>query len=452
MSKEKKENIYTDNQQSTPTASTVSPYNNSLTIEHNNISLLALINTVYPPLQCIQCNTVSPTHQEEQNHFLIHPPRFNCLHPHCELSFRTKSALRFHISRLHLVKQKPINMITPSYSSVRTTAIPFNNKNKRINNAFTIVTSIKSVPTKPIGTSPSTPPAPVTTVATTPLATTTTTTTAEPTIVESDASTPSPVQTDAPSPASLPSPVIIKKQPSTSPSISPVLSPLSSTSTSYNHQHHHNHHQEQHPEQHQQEQQQASSPSSSTSSLSQPPSKKKSPVQQKQKQKKPTVSSPTNTSVPSWRVSSFGRPTAASRAPRGSKKIILSSETETLLNSIYNPLQCPSCHQRFKRKTNVIKHLTDQHYGEEPYRCIFTDCVHPKLYATREGLVYHILRVHDQPTTPPPISSAPSSPPTQEPSFDIDNNMDHTITKKNNIRPANNNKIQNSTKRRRVDR
>lgn len=95
-----------------------------------------------------------------------------------------------------------------------------------------------------------------------------------------------------------------------------------------------------------------------------------------------------------WRVAKISR-TATYRAPRGSKKIVLSPPTEELLNSVYHPLRCPSCHQMFRRKTNVIKHLSTAHHGEEPYRCIFSDCDHPKLYATREGLVYHILRMHD---------------------------------------------------------
>ncbi|KAI9029808.1 hypothetical protein CLU79DRAFT_736137 [Phycomyces nitens] len=85
----------------------------------------------------------------------------------------------------------------------------------------------------------------------------------------------------------------------------------------------------------------------------------------------------------------------STRAPRGSKKIILSPLSEDALNAAYPPLQCPACHQTFNRKTNVIKHLTEDHHGEEPYRCMFQHCIHPRHYATREGLVYHILRAHD---------------------------------------------------------
>jgi hypothetical protein len=77
------------------------------------------------------------------------------------------------------------------------------------------------------------------------------------------------------------------------------------------------------------------------------------------------------------------------------RKAILSKKAEIFLNSIYPPLQCPSCNQNFPRKTNVIKHLTEAHVGQEPYRCIYPKCNHPKLYTTREGLIYHIVRVHD---------------------------------------------------------
>ncbi|KAI8644041.1 hypothetical protein BD408DRAFT_442128 [Parasitella parasitica] len=53
------------------------------------------------------------------------------------------------------------------------------------------------------------------------------------------------------------------------------------------------------------------------------------------------------------------------------RKAILSKKAELFLNSIYPPLQCPSCKQTFPRKTNVIKHLTEAHVGQEPYRCIY---------------------------------------------------------------------------------
>ncbi|KAH8550096.1 hypothetical protein BGW37DRAFT_443703 [Umbelopsis sp. PMI_123] len=70
--------------------------------------------------------------------------------------------------------------------------------------------------------------------------------------------------------------------------------------------------------------------------------------------------------------------------------------SEQLLNAAYDPLICPVCRASFKRKTNVINHLVDSHHGEEPYHCIITGCTHPKAYATREGLVYHIANHHDR--------------------------------------------------------
>ncbi|CAO3681632.1 unnamed protein product [Umbelopsis ramanniana] len=83
------------------------------------------------------------------------------------------------------------------------------------------------------------------------------------------------------------------------------------------------------------------------------------------------------------------------KIPR-SRKPSLSAASEVLLNAVYDPLRCPSCRASFPRKTNVIKHLVEFHQGEEPYRCIFQRCSHPKRYATREGLIYHILKSHDE--------------------------------------------------------
>lgn len=82
-------------------------------------------------------------------------------------------------------------------------------------------------------------------------------------------------------------------------------------------------------------------------------------------------------------------------APRR-RKPSLSAASEVLLNAVYDPLRCPSCRASFPRKTNVIKHLVEFHQGEEPYRCVFQRCNHPKRYATREGLIYHILKSHDE--------------------------------------------------------
>ncbi|KAG2183284.1 hypothetical protein INT43_006289 [Umbelopsis isabellina] len=78
------------------------------------------------------------------------------------------------------------------------------------------------------------------------------------------------------------------------------------------------------------------------------------------------------------------------------RKPNLSAASEVLLNAVYDPLRCPSCMATFPRKTNVIKHLVEHHQGEEPYRCVFQQCNHPKRYATREGLIYHILKSHDE--------------------------------------------------------
>jgi hypothetical protein len=86
----------------------------------------------------------------------------------------------------------------------------------------------------------------------------------------------------------------------------------------------------------------------------------------------------------------------AAKRERKRPKPTLLPESEHLLNAAYNPLVCPVCRSSFKRKTNVINHLVDSHHGEEPYHCVIAGCTHPKAYATREGLVYHIANYHDR--------------------------------------------------------
>ncbi|KAI8141965.1 hypothetical protein BJV82DRAFT_616605 [Fennellomyces sp. T-0311] len=74
----------------------------------------------------------------------------------------------------------------------------------------------------------------------------------------------------------------------------------------------------------------------------------------------------------------------------------LSPASEALINSIYHPLHCPCCHEHFPRKTNVIKHVAEMHHDQKPYSCVYANCTaHRKSYATRDDLVYHTLRVHD---------------------------------------------------------
>ncbi|KAI9485324.1 MAG: hypothetical protein EXX96DRAFT_472525, partial [Benjaminiella poitrasii] len=77
------------------------------------------------------------------------------------------------------------------------------------------------------------------------------------------------------------------------------------------------------------------------------------------------------------------------------KKLELSETLQKKLDSVYPPNVCPSCKEEFKKKTHVIQHLVDYHAGEEPYRCIASDCKRTKAYATREGLVYHLANYHD---------------------------------------------------------
>lgn len=78
------------------------------------------------------------------------------------------------------------------------------------------------------------------------------------------------------------------------------------------------------------------------------------------------------------------------------KKQELSSGLQKMLDETYDITICPSCKVQFKRKTHVIRHLVDVHHGEEPYKCVVSNCKRTKTYATREGLIYHLVSYHDE--------------------------------------------------------
>lgn len=77
------------------------------------------------------------------------------------------------------------------------------------------------------------------------------------------------------------------------------------------------------------------------------------------------------------------------------KKQELSERLQTKLDKVYAATVCPACNEEFKKKTHVIRHLVESHQGEEPYKCIVSNCKRTKNYATREGLVYHLVSYHD---------------------------------------------------------
>ncbi|KAG2237518.1 hypothetical protein INT48_005554 [Thamnidium elegans] len=221
--------------------STTNYMNSKLHIENKYASLISLIDTIYPPLLCTLCDTVSTSRIASNQHFKEKhkkKSRYLCIHPHCTQSFLSRGALRFHISRSHLVHYSKKPLPDPP-------CFHYNNCNKNPPTTTPIITTKKLSPKKEkVYTS-----------------------------ISIDDLTPSP----PPSPFSL----------------------------------YHS---------------------------------------RKNSSKKPT----------------------------------LSSTAESFLNTMYPPLQCPSCRQVFNRKTNVIKHLTEAHLGQEPYRCIYPKCAHPRLYATRE--------------------------------------------------------------------
>jgi uncharacterized Zn-finger protein len=80
---------------------------------------------------------------------------------------------------------------------------------------------------------------------------------------------------------------------------------------------------------------------------------------------------------------------------RKNKKLALSEKLQKQLEETYSPTVCPACKEKFKKKTHVITHLAQDHHGEEPFKCIVSSCDHTKSYATRDGLLYHLVKFHD---------------------------------------------------------
>lgn len=94
----------------------------------------------------------------------------------------------------------------------------------------------------------------------------------------------------------------------------------------------------------------------------------------------------------------YNTPTTTNNRDNNKKlrKLELSPHLQKKLEETYDVTICPSCKEQFKRKTHVIRHLVKVHHGEEPYKCIVSGCKRTKAYATREGLVYHLVSYHDE--------------------------------------------------------
>ena len=329
-----------DRKQSNRTSTTIN-YNNPLTIDNPYLSVLSLIDITYPPLICSTCDRVATSDIENRyHHHITHynnrRRRYPCLHAHCELSFNSRTALRYHLSRSHLVKQASLKHIRPeppfmhyrlmpplgsfTPTTTKPSALYHNSQCHQHHHSTTTITSI--VP-----------------------------------------------------------PEEQQQQQSQSQLQKKSSPPLSSSSSS------------------------STTSSTNQSSLSfkihtaktfaastlfpVPPS-----PPQAQQPSSLSLSSSSSSSSSSNNTSSTSTPTLTptennNNMPR------LSPTSEALINSVYHPLHCPCCHEHFPRKTNVVKHVAEMHQDQEPYTCVYDNCTGRKCYATRDGLVYHTLRVHD---------------------------------------------------------
>ncbi|KAI9300468.1 hypothetical protein BJ944DRAFT_272999 [Cunninghamella echinulata] len=409
-------------------------YSNPLTIENRHGTLLSLLDAVYPPTMCFICNTTLPDLTEVENHIATHhntSKRYLCLHPHCTKSFKSRASLRFHIARTHVIDKKlvpksdplyllyaptssyfesitPIASPSPSSSSISSVmVVPQKRKwqrrtKKEINN--TIDSEQQSVFLVKTSSSPG---------------------------LSNDSSTPTPspsmqldINNNQPKRRGRPPkiPILHNKNNNNNNDIS-YSKQKSSIATIMNSDH---------------PLSSSSSPSTvennimTESTLSEKSSNEVTSIipHFKNDISSPSLSTdtstikhspltsplsiknlgPTSISTSNTIATEITSPTK-SNSPKvfrlvqqvipqndpfpEKKKAVLSLQSKTLLAEKYNPLKCPSCQTGFKRKTNVVKHLVTYHSGEECFQCVYDHCTHPKKFSTREGLVYHILRAHD---------------------------------------------------------
>ena len=325
------------------TTSTTIDYNNPLTIDNPYLNVLSLIDITYPPLICSTCDRVATSDIENRyHHHITHynnrRRRYPCLHAHCELSFNSRTALRFHLSRSHLVKQASLKHIRPeppfmhyrlrpplgsfTPTTTKPSALYHNSQCHQHHHSTTTITSIV-------------PP-------------------------EEQQQQQSQSQLQKKSSPPLSSSSLSSTTATTSSTNRSSLSFKIHTATTF----------------------------AASTLFPAPPSP--SPPQAQQ----PSSSLSSSSSSSSNNTSSTSTPTLTptknnNNIPR------LSPASEALINSVYHPLHCPSCHEHFPRKTNVVKHVAEMHQDQEPYTCVYDNCTGRKCYATRDGLVYHTLRVHD---------------------------------------------------------
>ncbi|KAI9313183.1 hypothetical protein BX666DRAFT_1980447 [Dichotomocladium elegans] len=107
-------------------------------------------------------------------------------------------------------------------------------------------------------------------------------------------------------------------------------------------------------------------------------------------------------------------PSPATPCPRGSSpspreaRLLLPPASEEFINATYPPLVCPCCHKQFHKNANIDEHIEAVHHGQEPYRCVYPNCTtHDNHFATRDGLIRHILQSHCNNVSPRPNASGP---------------------------------------------
>lgn len=345
-------------------------YLNPFGIVNRHSTLSTLIDAAYPRNRCFTCDSTFTSRSETDQHLQTHhhTKGYLCLYPHCDQVFRSRGVLRFHIASCHVVVNEQVSKTDPLYllyapsdptatlSSATdngNTMVPKKRKYERRRKAWNPM-SKSSLPGQtnfaltPGGAYMHTDPS------------------SAPAVPAKRRGRPpkNSIIMDAVKAKIIPPHTTIATEPASVPTLpisTPVAPPPLPTP--------------------------ASTPVSAPPVIAPPPPPP--PLVASSPPPPPKVFRLVQQVIPSHAVSS----SSPSSTLKG--RANLSLQSKTLLAEKYNPLRCPSCHLGFKRKTNVVKHLTAVHYGEECFQCIYPTCDHPKRFSTREGLVYHILRMHD---------------------------------------------------------
>ncbi|KAI8062579.1 hypothetical protein BC940DRAFT_308586 [Gongronella butleri] len=344
-------------------------YSNPQTIENRHPTLLALIDAVYPHDVCFVCNNTLES--GDRQHIKRHPPRFRCLYPRCQRTYRSRPALHFHLTHAHLIDQKHVDPSDPWY--LLYAPVPDNYSHSSTNALHGFIPTRRGRPPKnrhendPIAhavaaaAARAASPAPTNVTNAAANATNATNTA---TIAANSSNSSNSVNSAPNSINSAPNSInAAANATNMAPTTPRNLLDASDTPTDS-----------------------VASPTPSNSPFV--------PI---------AIAPNADGTVPS--IQDARSPANLSTNSTSSKRSqALKPQARSTLIHYYPPLQCPICQQEFKRRNDVHAHLQAQHTDQDWYKCYFGDCSHTRSFSSREGLIYHLIRVHhcgiDDPDNP----------------------------------------------------